>query len=76
MEFVCVLSVNGALVSYTIIKETEEAYTASLKAGGIKRNDVPEGIALKKEDGDWQAEPWHEEIIPGLTNCIEATVEY
>ena len=76
MEFVCVLSVNGSLVSYTITKEAELAYIASLKAGGIKGNEIPETIALKKENGSWKAEPRHDEIIPGLTKCIEAVVEH
>ena len=69
------LSVGGSLVSYIITEEAEETYKASLKTGSIKRNDVPEEIALKKENGGWQAEPWHEEIISGLTNCIEATAD-
>ena len=72
----CVLSVSGSLVSYTITKERELAYIASLRAGSIIRNDIPETIALKKENGGWKADPWHDEIIPGLTNCIEAVVEH
>ena len=61
---------------YTITKETEEIYIASLKAGSMKRNGVPEAVTLKKANGSWQAGPWREEIIPGLTDCIEATVDY
>jgi len=76
MEFVCVLSVSGSLVSYIITEETEETYIASLKTASIKGNDIPETIALKKENGGWKADPWYDEIIPGLTNCIEAKVEY
>lgn len=68
------LSVGGSLAYYVVKKEGENAYKASLKPNSGKRDDVPETIVLEKTDGQWKAVPWHQEIISGLTHCIETGV--
>ena len=75
MDFVCVLSVHGSLVSYIVSREGENRFRAVLKKqNGAAGDDVPEIIDLEKENNNWSAKPWNAEIVPGLTHCIEATV--
>jgi hypothetical protein len=72
MEFFCVLSVNGSLASYHVRKERERAYKAVLRTSNGQRDDIPAAILLSKENGDWQAQPWHNEIVQSLIHAIEA----
>jgi hypothetical protein len=68
------MSVNGSLVSYQINKKGENSYEAVAKNnnGGL-RNDLPEVIELEKNATEWEADPWHNEIVPALTYCIDAS---
>jgi hypothetical protein len=63
MEFTCVLSVGGSLAYYIITKHSDMAYTAILKGGQGKRDDLPEIIQLEKSATGWQAAPGHDEGI-------------
>lgn len=75
MDFVCVLSVHGSLVSYTVSKEGENQFKAVLRRhNGTKRENVPEVFQFEKKNDKWASQPWDEEIVPGLTHCIDATV--
>lgn len=72
MEFFCVLSVGGSLASYQVQKESEaEEYRAVLRTNNGKRDDIPLEIMLKKVVDNWQAEPWHDEIVQSLIHAIE-----
>ena len=71
MEFICVLSVSGSLASYQVRKEGENNYSATLRTNNGKRDDVPTKFYLRKNNGEWLAEPWHEEIVPGITHAID-----
>ena len=71
MEFVCVLSVNGSLASYLVQEEEKEEYTAELKDAD-KRRDIPSKMHVCKKDGEWEANPWHEEIGPAIIHAIKA----
>lgn len=71
MEFTCVLSVGGSLVSYIITKQSDAAYTATVKDGYSKHENLPEIIWLKKNADGWQAQPEHDEIVPALMLAIE-----
>lgn len=72
MEFVCVLSVKGSLASYMVTRENDTTYKAIQKTGNSKREDLPFEIVLEKMGPNaWQAEPWLDELIAGLTRCIE-----
>lgn len=75
MDFVCVLSVHGSLVSYMVSKKGENKFKAVLRRqNGARRDNVPEVFELEKKDNKWSSQPWDEEIVPGLTHCIDATV--
>ncbi len=71
MEFFCVLSVGGSLASYHVQKINDLAYKAVLRTNSGSRDDVPAEIFLNKHPDKWQAEPWHEDIVPGLVHAIE-----
>jgi hypothetical protein len=70
MEFVCVLSIEGTLVSYMLTREAEDRYRAHLKSSGMP--GLPDNIVLEKKEGQWRTEPWHPDIINSLIHCIEA----
>lgn len=72
MEFYCVLSIGGSLASYQVRREEEGKYNALLWNNNGRRDDLPAEISLYKEAGNWQARPWHEEIVAGLVQAIEA----
>lgn len=72
MEFFCVLSVGGSLASYGVQQEGAAAFKAVLRPQNGRRDDLPAEIVLQKQEGEWQAEPWHSEVVPGLINAIEA----
>lgn len=71
MEFICVLSVEGSLASYHVRRESENSYLAVLRTNNGQRDDIPAEVNLAKKNGDWQAQPWHEEIVRGLTHAID-----
>jgi hypothetical protein len=71
MEFYCVLSVGGSLASYQLVEENSNSYKAVLRTGSGRRDDVPEQLQLHKENGEWQAEPWHMEVVQALVHAIE-----
>lgn len=71
MDFFCVLSVGGSLASYHVHKESDKAYKAVLRTNNGRRDDIPAQISLKKEGDNWQAEPWHDEIVKSLIHAIE-----
>jgi hypothetical protein len=72
MEFFCVLSVDGSLASYHVQKESDVAYKAVLRTNNGKRDDIPAEIALEKGTDEWQAQPWHDEIVNSLIHAIES----
>ena len=72
MEFICVLSVGGSLVSYQVQKQSETKYSAILRTNNGKNDDIPAELLLEKRGTAWQAQPWHEEVVTSLTNAIEA----
>lgn len=72
MKFVCVLSVEGSLVSYDVTKKTDTKYTAALRSNSGKRDDVPEEMALEKDGIDWKANPWNDMVAKGIIQAIEA----
>ena len=72
MEFFCVLSVDGSLASFQVRKESEGAYKAVLRTTNGQWDDVPAEILLTKENGEWQAQPFHREIVQSLVHAIEA----
>lgn len=74
MEFTCVLSVGGSLAYYVITKLSDTAYTATLKDGTTKREDLPEVIRLEKGASGWQGEPSHDEVVKGLSYAIETAL--
>jgi hypothetical protein len=74
MEFTCVLSVGGSLAHYNITKHSDTVFVATLKDGPAKRDDLPVIIRLDKGDGIWVAEPWHDQIVTGLTHAIETAL--
>jgi hypothetical protein len=74
MEFICVLSVGGSLVSYQVRKESETNYSAVLRTNNGNREDIPIKIKLEKNGVGWQAQPWHEEIVSGIAHAIDTTV--
>lgn len=71
MEFFCVLSIGGSLASYQVRQESKVMYKAVLRANNGKRDDLPTEIVLKKEGDNWQADPWHEELVKSLINAID-----
>ena len=72
MEFYCVLSVGGSLASYLVKRESEAFYKAVLRTNNGQRDDIPAEIMLTKDGGEWQAAPWHNEIVQSLVHAIEA----
>ena len=70
MEFVCVLSVSGALASYGVRGNGADDYNAVLRNEG--RTDIPAQMQLRRVDGQWRMEPEHEEIGKALILCIES----
>jgi hypothetical protein len=72
MEFFCVLSVGGSLASYHVQKGKDKAYKAVLRTNNGQRDDIPAEISLEKGPGGWQARPWHDEIVSGLIQALEA----
>ena len=73
MDFVCVLSVYGSLVSYEISRHGENRFKAVAKgSNGVARDDIPQEFELEKKNNNWQATPWHSDIVPGITQCIDA----
>jgi len=73
MEFICVLSIGGSLASYQVRKEGENNYSATLRNNSGRRDDIPAELALKKEEGKWMAQPWHEELVTGIGHAIDMT---
>ena len=73
MEFICVLSVSGSLASYQVSKEGGNRYKATLRSTNEKRTDIPAELLLQKNGAGWESEPWHEEIVTGLTHAIESS---
>ena len=71
MEFFCVLSVNGSLASYHVQKQENETFKAVLRTNNGKRDDIPAEITLLKANGQWQAQPWQDEIVQSLIHAIE-----
>jgi hypothetical protein len=72
MEFYCVLSVGGSLASYQVVKEDDDSYKAALRTGSSRRDDIPEHLQLFKEEGQWRAEPWHQEVVKAIVHAIES----
>lgn len=72
MEFFCVLSVGGSLASYHVQRESDKAYKAVLRTNNGKRDDIPAEIALTKKEDNWQAQPWHDEVVKSLIHAIES----
>lgn len=72
MEFFCVLSVGGSLASYHVQGGRDTTYRAVLRTNNGKRDDIPAEINLKKEADNWQAQPWHPEIVQSLILAIES----
>ncbi|HEX6333049.1 MAG TPA: hypothetical protein VFZ78_02415 [Flavisolibacter sp.] len=72
MKFICVLSVGGSLVSYTVSSDEGGAFVAELRSSSERRKDLPSCIILRRENGDWKAEPAHDELTPSLIHAIEA----
>ena len=72
MKFVCVLSVEGSLVSYDVTKDTETTYKAILRSNSGKRDDVPEKMVLEKAGNEWKADPWNDIVAKGIIQAIEA----
>ncbi len=71
MDFVCVLSVDGSLVSYEVSEENGK-YLAVLKSRSDGVDQQFQRIALEKQNGNWTAQPWQEEIVQSIIKCIEA----
>jgi hypothetical protein len=71
MEFICVLSVGGSLASYQVRKEGDTAYSAELRTNNGQRDDLPARLTLRRKGAEWQAQPWHEEIVSGISHAIE-----
>jgi hypothetical protein len=71
MDFICVLSIGGSLASYQVRKEGENNYWATLRTNNGQRDDIPAELIFKKEDGEWLAQPWHDEVAPGITHAID-----
>lgn len=71
MNFICVLSVNGTLASYSITKENEQAYTAVLRSNNLRQEVLPTEIILTKTDGTWVGTPHHPLIVPSIVHAIE-----
>ena len=63
-------SVGGSLASYHVQKEGEE-YRAVLRTNNGYREDIPAEIKLVKNNANWQAEPWNDEVVKGLVLAIE-----
>lgn len=55
---------------YQVHKESETTYKATLRGG--PRSDIPAELVLKKEAGEWLAEPWNKEVMQALVHAIEA----
>lgn len=71
MEFICVLSIGGSLASYQVRKESDISYSAELRNNNAQRNDLPARLTLHKKGTEWLVQPWHEEIVSGITQAIE-----
>lgn len=71
MDFFCVMSVGGSLASYHVKKESDAGYKAVLRANNGKRDDLPAEILLEKKTDEWQAQPWHEEVVKSIILAIE-----
>jgi hypothetical protein len=71
MEFYCVLSVGGSLVTYQVQKTDELTYRAVLRTPNSRRDHVAAEIILQKKEGIWQSQPPDTEVGPGLINAIE-----
>ncbi|GEM_PF-2251700 len=72
MEFVCVLSINGSLLSYHVSQLSETQYKALLRSGGEKRKEIPETIYLERIEKNWEVNPWHRETAEAIIHAIEA----
>lgn len=72
MEFFCVLSVDGSLASFQVRKESEVAYKAVLRTTNGQWDDIPAEILLTKDNGEWQAQPPHSQIVQSLIHAIES----
>jgi hypothetical protein len=71
MEFFCVMSVGGSLASYHVQKESERSYKAVLRTTNGKRDDLPDEILIEKKADEWQAQPWHDDVVKGIILAIE-----
>lgn len=71
MDFYCVLSVGGSLATYQVTKESDLKYSAVFRPVNGKREDIPSRILLEKIAGNWQAQPWPEEIVQALLHAID-----
>ena len=71
MEFNCVFSVGGSLASYLVKKENETTYSARLRSSHGKRDDLPDEVLLEKIEDKWNAQPWHEDVVNGITQAID-----
>jgi hypothetical protein len=69
----CVMSLEGSLVSYKISKTHDQTYEAVLKSEGRKQAiDIPVKFTLTSMKGNWKVDPENNDIVPALIQCIEA----
>ena len=65
------LSIGGSLASYQVRKEGETEYSAELRNNNGQRDDLPACLTLHKNGTEWEAQPWHQEIVSGITQAID-----
>ena len=71
MKFICVLSVNGTLASYSVASESEHTYKAVLRNNNQRQDDLPAQFLLTRTSTGWVGEPQHPVIVPAIAHAIE-----
>lgn len=70
MEFMCVLSVHGALAYYQVVQLGAAAYEATLKSGS-ERRDLPACVSIWRTAEGWLTEPNEPAVSQALVHALE-----
>lgn len=70
MEFTCVITVRGSLVTYAVSREKEGVYVARLQSQTEPIPLDPE-ILLHCRDENWVSEPHNPLVSPSLIHALQ-----
>lgn len=71
MDFVCVMSVRGRLLSFDV-EQRDGNYRARLRNVPEHDDDLFRDVMLERQNGGWKADIDDEEVINNLLKCIDA----